>query len=671
MEFLRNIFLITVCIHIIVSLEVTTATAIRETTINVAIGGVEYKNTNSVYAGVEQQFICDLIQGSIHTKDLNYIFIGITPHTSCGNATHEIYASSDLKSWMETRGTKLKTRFQDLYTPHLEQLRNINAGSSNRDVILLKFIDFTAREENILSVVREHNMKSYIVILTVNDYVYLMTKKNIVRNTFYNIYLVRIGRRDTVYTLYETCAYCKAGHTDFMLYNVWKLGEGFEKPVRYESSFKGQFFGAFLKVGYQPFPPSFFINSNGSVGRGGSDYWILETLATSLNFKSDLTLPEDGQVCRNKQGILVGYCKMLISKEVDIAGLPGTLAWERFQYMHPTAAYYMASPVLVSANPPMDTKLSSPVDPYTLVMIPFSYLIYYHMHWTIGKFWYGDPTISYVNSAFLFFSIVNLEGVKMRKLKSSHMLIIGIWMITSFSIISRVFGEMTSIKSIPIESRRAINSLEDMVINKMSLLTAPYHNLDVLLPPGDTRIQFLKSTKKLIGIKEGLKSVLDNPEDFSYLFWKDITDPIIRHNYWDGRKRNPFHFSGAVGRMIHVTILLRKDAPYRDDFTKKLLQMEAAGLIRQKWLPEAKEWFGKFSLTSEKTDDTERFKALGLMKFKVALIIWSISLLFSSMVFIAEMFYEQIKMRILWKKKAHDQETQSKNKHPESVESCP
>ena len=82
--------------------------------------------------------------------------------------------------------------------------------------------------------------------------------------------------------------------------------------------------------------------------------------------------------------------------------------------MNPTAAYYIASPVLVSANPPMDTKLSSPVDPYTLVMILFSYLIYYHMHWKIGKFWYGDPTMSYVDSAFLFYSIVNLEGVKMR-----------------------------------------------------------------------------------------------------------------------------------------------------------------------------------------------------------------------------------------------------------------
>ena len=132
------------------------------------------------------------------------------------------------------------------------------------------------------------------------------------------------------------------------------------------------------------------------------------------------------------------------------------------------------------------------------------------------------------------------------------MLIIGIWMITSFSIISRVFGKMTSITSIPIESRRAINSLVDMVTNKMSLLTAPYQNIDVLLPSGDTRNQFLKSTKKLIGIKEGLKSVLDNPDDFSYLFWKDTTDPI--------------HFSGPVGRMIHITSLLRKEAPYGDDF---------------------------------------------------------------------------------------------------------
>ena len=60
------------------------------------------------------------------------------------------------------------------------------------------------------------------------------------------------------------------------------------KKLTFKSSFKGNFFGALLRVGVRMQPPSFYlvgVDAHGVKMYRGSEYNLLKTLAKSLNFK--------------------------------------------------------------------------------------------------------------------------------------------------------------------------------------------------------------------------------------------------------------------------------------------------------------------------------------------------------------------------------------------------
>ena len=145
-------------------------------------------------------------------------------------------------------------------------------------------------------------------------------------------------------------------------------------------------------------------------------------------------------------------------------------------------------------------------------------------------------------------------------------------------------------------------------------------------------------------LKSGLQYILDHPTEYIYYFPKVGADPVIRMDFWDGRGPNPFHFSPPVlGDPGHrLTVLQRKDSPYRDAITQKLLDMEAAGLILNKFLPDTVEELAKLAKFKGKDAEKDQFTPFSADNMTGILIIHSVGLLLSTFVFLIELVYSKL-----------------------------
>ena len=98
---------------------------------------------------------------------------------------------------------------------------------------------------------------------------------------------------------------------------------------------------------------------------------------------------------------------------------------------------------------------------------------------------------------------------------------------------------------------------------------------------------------------------MSNPNRYVYYSAKRYIDPVIRLYFWNGKDRNPFHFSPSIDgdHQWMETVLLGKDAPYRDAVTTKLLEIEAAGLYRHKFVHDSLCEFGRVNKVPGKAQD--------------------------------------------------------------------
>ena len=116
---------------------------------------------------------------------------------------------------------------------------------SRINVIMLVFTVFTRVQEDILKLVREYDMKSYIVVV-IDGKIFRSVKVFLLTNNLFNFYVITRSSNPEKYFIYKICAFCAFGITDLSLGNNWELDHKFEKPMIYESSFKKQFFGGHL-----------------------------------------------------------------------------------------------------------------------------------------------------------------------------------------------------------------------------------------------------------------------------------------------------------------------------------------------------------------------------------------------------------------------------------------
>ena len=297
---------------------------------------------------MEDQFLTDLILASRDMQHMNYIFVGVGLISFCQTNTCEKYTTRDMEASLQKRGQRLQTTMntQRDVILGLDKTRNHITGSSNRDVVLLKFDDLTDTTKNVVLQVRKYNAKSYIVILTEDARVFHDMKSCLLAEKIYNVYVIRRGNNLKYYSIYEICAFCEGGVTTMKMSNVWNPRQGFIMDMKYQSSFQGQFFGAAVKIGLRPVVPSYYIaayNTDGSPIYSGTAHKLVLTLSTYLNFNPIVIVPKDSFRCLDKTKLKLmtgGWCKMLFEKEVEMSGFPGDISYGKIHFLDPTAIYY-------------------------------------------------------------------------------------------------------------------------------------------------------------------------------------------------------------------------------------------------------------------------------------------------------------------------------------------
>ena len=592
---------------------------------------------------IEQQMISELVVGSMFTKHMNFLLFNVGLHAPCETSTCEKYlcVGTNLKFILQNRGERLNEQNVGV-TPNY-----LNAGNRINDIILTKFLYFSETEQEIINVIRKHAMKCYITIIVEESIVFNRVKQYIISAGMFNIYIIRMGPNKKSYTLYEICAFCRSGITEMKAVNVWSYKSSFKKPVKYIPSFKGAFFGATLRVGLRLQMPAIYITgrqAGGIVTFSGSEYMVLQTLSKSLNFKFVIKQPKDGKSCYvDNITKSSGVCGMLVRNEADIAGFVAGIFDYNFPAVDPTGIYYISGRVIVSATPPLNTLwTSSSAAPIILILILLCYLVLSTIYCIIGRFWHHDPTAKYIHTLVLFFSILWLEAVRLKQLRSLQMMILGMWMVVSYFLMSNAFGQITSVRISAGPSRDPIDSVEAMAKNKISWVTHHAYRFDHGLIRKEIMYELSKK-KLLMNPKEGLEFVQNKPNEYIYYAPRELVEPTIRHYFLGNKSRNPFDISPSLDVPMLITVLVRKDCPYREAFTRKLQQLHSSAL-HNKFIADTMDMFGKD--IKENRESNDPYTPVGLRDVMLAMYAYFMCMLLSAIVF----FVEQCKWRLVHQK---------------------
>ena len=544
--------------------------------------------------------IDDTILQDLVIQGHNYIIIGSETSSACTNATCERYSLPNLRQRLTVRGDK---RYHDNFKtvnshtlPSAERIKN--AGSSYDDVYIADIRSSMKNQVDTIRLMRELNMHSYILMLVHLEDDFGGLKKFILKEEIFNIYLFTESRNPEVYFLYENCAYCDTGKHLIKLVNIWELGRGFTHPLRYAPSFKGDFNNADLNIGLNIIPPTIFPvgrTPDNKIVYAGSEYFFLEALAKALKFTPVLIRPNDDLACMqvNSSGQykLVGWCLLLQEKIVTFAGFPGFLDIRTEEIFHQTQPYYYVDSIIVSARQqikntgmaPSKVLKSSLVLPILASLLGICVCL-----WVIQKLELGaDDT--FVGLMLEVIASLFLEALVLRNLNDPKRIILGVWMICAFLVISLVFGEITAMTTMPNTAGLTINTIEDMKKYDYSWVSMALYNYDAILK--EKLPEQAKRSKKISSLEDALTFILDNPTEYVLIIPQEGVEPLIRIGFWDGKSENPFHFSPPIdgAKTNALSVFQSKDSPHRKTVDIKILHLTEAGLYNFKFKPDTLE----------------------------------------------------------------------------------
>ena len=502
----------------------------------------------------------------------NYIFINYENYVPCGFSPCERFSTSVLNSHTPYKSPNLVFSY----------LR-IKTVSDKDTIIILGFNSCTNVDFHLLINVKRICEKCFTIIALRNVNCFDFLKNYLIENELFNVYIFKRLTMSEGYLIHKVCAFCNFGKHELEFCNSWYHGKGFKNQFKLESSFKGRFYGAKIKVGLQlqqkPYVFKIGQSKSGSPIYGGEEYWLLEAVAKYLQFIPVLIDP-NGFSCVNyyKGSTITGYCKMLLENDVQLAGFPFVITTRVFELFEPTAVYKAGTLSIISARPPEKTQWNSLVKKLQVSMILGIFILLLLVSFVIwlGNKSYGISGDSFLGILFDTIAILCLESVRCKNDKFSKQIVLGLWMISCFFVISVVFGAITSIAASPERSRDLINSLDDMDRYSLFWATVPYYTIDVFVRtrfPG--KIPYIKKLKET----EALAYIQDYPEQYVFIHFKEIVEYYISPQ----DRKKVFHISPSLAESpkYPVTILQRKGSLFTEKITIKVLQIEAAGLLNK------------------------------------------------------------------------------------------
>ena len=445
-----------------------------------------------------------------------------------------------------------------------------------------------------------YDAKSWLILLINDEDTFMKVTSHVITREIFNIYLIKRSANPEIYLIYDVCAFCFQGKHQVRFINGWKQSGRLQGPFKFSSSFKGQFFGAHLKVGLTP--SALFVKipdktRPGGFRLGGQDYWFLEALAKAMNFKIALRIPKDGISCYYdpRKQYLTGFCEMLYDREVDLAGFPTGFTSSLNYFLDPTGTYHMVQNRIISLTPEVEEATTFNVNATFLLAVLVLFVLISILSIIILRFYGMDTINDYVHIVFQTLSIVLLESVTYKNLRISAQIVIGVWLVGCFFIITNFFGDMISTAAVSNPKTKFINNLEDMKEGNISWIQSPLFQVDDLLI---RKLPEQAKFKKYMGLVEGLFYMLKTgSKNYVYICPREAADAVIRRAIWNGKGTSPVYFSPPLlGDSPHlITVLQRKDSPYTKKMTEKILEIDAMGLLRGKYLQDAIDLFTQLS----------------------------------------------------------------------------
>ena len=301
-------------------------------------------------------------------------------------------------------------------------------------------------------------------------------------------------------------------------------------------------------------------------------------------------------------------------KEVEIAGFPAKLNYWMHHFFEPTGVYHFDRIRLVSAQPKKESENTIKTKSSLLIAVAVICISLLSTFMIIAAFDGNRKPNGYIWIIFEVFAILTLEGVRFCHLgRPQKLALTALWLLSAFFIISNVLGEVTSNSVAEKPIYQYINSIDDMKRRNISWVDPFLLSENILtkkLPEQFDRSN--NATGQLFGeffekdeVREGLKFILDHPTEYVLLApTKEAVDPYIRAYFWNGSGENPFHFSPEIKDDVPIllTNFLRRGSPYTETFTRKTLEMVAAGLYKGKFIPEATDLIAKYPEILNKYD---------------------------------------------------------------------
>ena len=149
-------------------------------------------------------------------------------------------------------------------------------------------------------------------------------------------------------------------------------------------------------------------------------------LAKSLKFSIKLKVKKNEFGCSFNETTksMTGFCNLLYRGKVDLAGFPCDTYYSAFQFVDPTAIYYMFGFRLISVNPSVEKEVNFTLNPSLLVGVLCICVIMAILMIISERINGGNYFNRYFRVVFDILSILFLEAIRFRNIRMNHLIIL-------------------------------------------------------------------------------------------------------------------------------------------------------------------------------------------------------------------------------------------------------
>ena len=349
----------------------------------------------------------------------------------------------------------------------LEDLYELKEFEPHKKVNFIAFIKkFTNSTLDILSIGATEARKMFF-IMTRSEEIAIQTIKN---SNYYQVFVA--SPHNGGYKLLQKCVYCDKGQSSMEQINFWDAMKGFRKPLTFQSSFRGTFNGASLKIAHSSAkgPEYHAVDVFGTdifIGTSGPEFDMLDVVAGMLRFKYILFRPVEGSNGAFKNGRWNGKVGMVYEGNADIAIGMLSITYARFNVVRETAVINREESCLVSTKPLKTPRWTAVFNAFPPIIWFLTFLSAIATGITLYivqiLFTNGRNLTSFAKSISIPFQTLCTEPFVVNTPRLTTIIVLSGWMLGSVTLVGFYCGELTSLTLTPPYNEKPIDTAKDLI----------------------------------------------------------------------------------------------------------------------------------------------------------------------------------------------------------------